>query len=358
MQIGLVGLPQAGKTTFFNLLTGANCSTDYTGADEVHSGSAVVPDVRIDFLESLYKPRKKTYARIEFKDIPGVRMGESAARATRLLDEARGADALVQVVRAFTSKEVAAMVGAPAPYRDLTDYSAELLLADMDAVEKRLARIKHAPKVKKDAAAQVAVLERLLEALGEERLVSSVQLNESDRQLLAGQNFLSEKPFIAVINLDEAQLATGSCPDRKEILDYTAPKGIPVLEICAQVEMEISRLSPGEQVEFLKDLQLNESGLGRLSRTVYEHLGLVSFFTVGEDEVKAWTVQKGTPARQAAGKVHSDIERGFIRAEIFHYADIAHWGSAARVKEMGLFRLEGKEYLVKDGDIINFRFNV
>ena len=358
MQIGLVGLPQAGKTTFFNLLTGANLPTDFTGVGEVHTGIAVVPDPRLDFLAAYYKPHKTTYARIEFKDIPGTRRQESAARASQLLDEARNADALVLVVRAFNNPAVSAVAGEPAPLRDLLDYRTELLLADMDAVEKRIDRIKNAKKIKKDAAEQLELLERILNALAQEQPVSSVPLSESDRILLAGQNFLSEKPLILAVNLDEAQLLSGQYPERDELLNYTAQHQIPVIEICAQIEMEINRLSPEEQGEFLSELKLTESGIGRLARTAYERLGLLSFFTVGPDEVKAWTVRRGTPARQAAGKVHSDFERGFIRAEVFHFDDLKQLGSVAQVKEKGLFRLEGKDYPVKAGDIITFRFNI
>jgi ribosome-binding ATPase len=359
LEIGLVGLPQAGKTTFFNLLTGLNQPTGYNPAAEVHTGSAVVPDERINFLASLYKPRKTIYARIIFNDIPGARMNESGGRAAKLLDEARAADALVQVVRAFRgSEDSAASSVEPTPYRDLTDYGAELLLADMDVVEKRIDRIKNSSKIKKDALEQLAVLERLLGALEQEQPVSSVQLNPNEQEYLAGQAFLSEKPLIAAINIDESQLAASDYPQRQQVAAYAKQYGIPVIEICAQAEMEIGRLSPEERDEFMADLGLSESGLGRLARTAYERLGLISFFTVGDDEVRAWTVRRGATARQAAGKVHSDIERGFIRAEIFHYDDIFHHGSAAKVREAGLFRLEGKDYPVRDGDIINFRFNV
>lgn len=358
MQIGLVGLPLAGKTTFFNLLTGADHGTGLGGAGEVHTGSAGVPDPRIDFLASLYRPRKTTCARIQFKDIPGARMEDEGKRAARLLDEARNADALVQVVRAFRSDEVEAAAGEPAPFRELDGYRSELLLADMDALEKRIARIKDAPKVKKESAGQLAVLERVLSVLEEERPVSEAGLTAEERQLLAGQQFLSEKPLIIAVNVNEEQLAAGDYPQRDRVMEYARGSGILVIEICARVEMEIGRLSPGEREEFKADLGLEEPGLARLARAAYERLGLLSFFTVGDDEVRAWNIRRGTAARQAAGKVHSDIERGFIRAEVFHYDDLQRLSSAAKVREQGLFRLEGKGYPVHDGDIINFRFNV
>lgn len=358
MQIGLVGLPWSGKTTFFNLLTGLDLPTGYNPAAEVHTGSAVVPDERVDFLSTLYKPRKTTHARLTFNDIPGARMNESGARAATLLDEARSADLLVQVIRAFQGGAGAEHLADPAPHRDLVDYGTELLLADMDAVEKRIERIKNRPKVKKEAIEQLAVLERLLAALEQEQPLSSIQLSESEQDYLAGQAFLSEKPLIAAVNMDEEQLAAGNYPQREQLLAYAEQRGILVIEVCVQAEMEINRLSQEERGEFMADLGLSESGLGRLARTAYEQLGLISFFTVGDDEVRAWTVRRGSTARQTAGKIHTDLERGFIRAEVFHYDDLFRLGSAARVREAGLFRLEGKEYPVRDGDILNIRFNV
>lgn len=359
MQIGLVGLPLAGKTTFFNLLTGTEHETGFAGTTEVHLGTAVVPDSRIDFLSGLYKPRKTIYAQIQFKDIPGVDSGAGAAGlAARLLDEVRGADALVQVVRAFRAADVSAAVGGPDPFRELNDFAAELLLADMAAIETRMGRIKEARKMPKDAAAQLAVLERMLAALENEQPVSSVRLTGDEQLLMAGQVFLTEKPLILAVNIDEDQLAANDWPGREELEAYAAARGIPVFGICARMEMEISQLPPQDRAEFLKDLGLAQSGIGRLARAAYDALGLISFFTVGEDEVRAWTIRRGTAAKRAAGKVHSDIERGFIRAEVFHYDDLHAAGNVAGVREQGLFRLEGKEYAVRDGDIINFRFNV
>lgn len=359
LQIGLVGLPQAGKTTFFNLLTGLNQPTGFNPAAEVHTGSAVIPDERIDFLALLYKPRKTTYARITFNDIPGMRMNESGARAAKLLEEVRSADALVQVVHAFCNGNGGAGTsGEPTPYRDLADYNTELLLADMDAVEKRIDNIKNSKKIKKEAIEQLAVMEKLMNVLEQEQPLADLQLSPKEQEYLSGQPFLSEKPLIVALNIDENQLAAGEYPEREQVMTHAEHNVIPVIEICAQTEMEIGRLSPEEREEFMVDLGLSESGLGRLTRTAYDRLGLISFFTVGEDEVRAWTVRRGVTARQAAGKIHSDIERGFIRAEIFHYDDLLQHGSPVKVREAGLFRLEGKDYQVRDGDIINFRFNI
>lgn len=358
MQIGLVGLPLAGKTTLFNLLTGSSHVTGFGGGDEVHEGSVVVPDYRIDYLAALHKPPKIVHARIQFKDIPGAGVEDGAARAARLLDEARNADALVQVVRAFCSEEINSLAGEPSPLKELDDFKTGLLLADMDAVEKRIGRLKDARKIKKDTRAQMEVLEKVLRSLEEERPVNSVELSDEEKQLLAGQHFLTEKPLILVVNIDEKQLSSGEYPRKEELAIYSRNAGIYTVEICAQVEMEIGQLPPGEREEFMADLGLKEPGLTRLARAAYEFLGLISFFTIGKDEVRAWTVSRGTAALQAAGKVHSDMERGFIRAEVVRFDDLEQYGSITKVKERGLFRLEGKEYLVRDGDIINFRFNV
>lgn len=356
MQIGLVGMPRSGKTTLFNLLTGSEKPTGPGGSDEVHTGSAVVPDGRIDYLSRLYKPHKTTFARIEFKDIPGAKMEHSRARASRLLDEVRSADALVQVVRAFGA--TASAPDEPDPYSDLINYGSELLLADMDTLEKKLARLEDTAGKKGNTSGQVAVYKKLLSALENEQPVGSVSLSPAEKELLGDQVFLTGKPLFAVVNIDEDQMQNGIYPGKEKIESWAADKNLPLITVCAQVEMEISRLEPEEQNEFMKDYHLTESGLGRLARMVYDSLDLISFFTVGEDEVRAWTVKKGATAPLAAAKIHSDICRGFIRAEVFHFDDLYRLGSAQKVKEAGLFRLEGKDYVVRDGDIISFRFNI
>lgn len=359
LQIGLVGMPFGGKTTFFNLLTETEQGTGLSDSIEVHLGSAEIPDQRIEFLSKLYKPRKTTYAQIQFKDIPGVNSENSTPAVTaRLLDEVRSSDALVQVVRAFQSDLVSAAAGNPTPSKDLKDFQTELLLADIGLVETRIKRIKEAKKQPKDAASQADFLEVILSVLEEEKPVSSISVNEAEQAIIAGNNFLTEKPLILAVNIDEYQLAEGNYPEREKVISFATESGITLIEVCAQIEMEISRLQPEERVEFIKDLKLQESGISRLARAAYERLGLISFFTVGDDEVKAWTIRKGTTAQKAAGKIHSDLERGFIRAEVFHYNDLYELGSTPAVREKGLFRLEGKEYLVQDGDLISFRFNV
>lgn len=360
MQIGLAGLPLAGKTTFFNLLTGAEEETGLTNRGKSYTGSAIVPDQRIDYLTQIFKPKKETFAQIQFKDIPGVSSQNAAATslAGKYLDEVRTSDVLVQVIRAFNSDLVSSVAGEPNPFKDLSDFQTELLLADMAAVESRMARLKEARKPAKDLSVQLALFERIMNALENEQPLSSLALSDQEREILAGQDFLTEKPLIYVINIDEKQLNNKDYPGKEKIREYALAREIPLLEICAGLELEISRLLPEERAEFLSDLNLAETGLGSLARASYSKLGLVSFFTVGEDEVKAWTIRQGTTAQKAAGKIHSDLERGFIRAEVFHCDELFRLGSVAALREKGLFRLEGKDYLVKDGDIMAIRFNI
>ena len=358
MQIGLVGLPLTGKTTFFNLLTGAEMETGLSVRREIYTGSAELPDNRLDFLTGLYKPKKTVYAQIQIKDIPGVHRGESTGAAGRMLEEVRAADALVQVVRAFQDNTVTAVSGEPDPYGELTDFTTELALADLISVENRLSRLRDTRKPPADAPTRIVLLERILLALENGQRVGELELTPPEKNLLLEQNLLTEKPLIIAVNVDETQLSAGDYPGRERLYIFAAEHHIPVLEVCARIEMEINQLSPEERDEFMQDLGLAESGITRLARAAYKLLGLISFFTVGGDEVRAWTIHQGTEAKQAAGKVHSDMERGFIRAEVFHYDDLQNYGNAAAVKDKGLFRLEGKEYMVKDGDIINFRFNI
>ncbi|MGB4617717.1 MAG: GTPase, partial [Dethiobacteria bacterium] len=288
MKIGLVGFPQSGKTTLFNLLTGSG-HEDMPGAAEVHLGSAVVPDKRLDFLADLYKPRRSVPAQIQFKDIPGVSAEASAAFAARMLEEVRSSDLLVQVVRAFREEEVEAALGEPDPYRDLVEFRNELLLADMDFVEKRLTRLREARKIKGETARQIALLERILEGLEEEKSPGSLGFSDEEAALLAGQSFLSDKPWLAVLNVGEEFLGGEEYPGRDRAIAYAREQQIPLLEICARIEREISLLPPEEQAAFMADYGLTERGIDRLARKAYQCLGLISFFTVGEDEVRAWT---------------------------------------------------------------------
>lgn len=351
-----------GKTTIFNLLTGSGAETSnfLTGKTETNVGSARVPDYRVEFLSRLYRPRKTTYAQIQFADVPGLVRGSSQGQGVgnQFLNAIRNVDMIVHVVRTFVNPDVPHVDEGIDPLRDIDTIGMELLLADMEAVEKRIERIKGGKKIKNENALELEVMEKCLEALENEISIGRLELTEEEKQALRNHNFFTEKPLLLLVNTDEEQFKSQLYPGKEELTAYAGQRGLPSMEICGKIEMEISQL-PGEDRElFLADLGVSQSGVDRLARVVYDYLGLISFFTVGEDEVKAWTIRKGTEARRAAGKIHSDIERGFIKAEVVKYHDLENLGNMAKIKEKGLFRLEGKEYTVEDGDIINFRFNV
>lgn len=362
MQIGLVGLPMVGKTTIFNLVTNASAETSnfLTGKTETNVGTARVPDRRVDFLSNLYKPKSTKYAQIQFSDVPGLVRGSSQGKGVgnQFLDGIRNADLLVHVVRAFKNTDVPHVDGGIEPMRDIETINMELLFADMDLIDKRIQRIQGGKKITKEAAVELEVLKKCLSALENEVPLHQVELTEDERLSLRNYNFLTERPMIFVINTDEEQFKAKDYPQKAELEEMAAQRGLKMIEVCGLMEMEISQLAQEDRELFMSDLGIEELGVDRLSRAAYDFLGLISFFTVGEDEVKAWTIRKDTDAKRAAGKIHSDIERGFIRAEVVKYNDLVELGSMAKIKEKGLARLEGKEYIVQDGDIINFRFNV
>lgn len=362
MKIGLVGLPLVGKTTFFNLLTNAHAEISSFASGKVTSniGSAKIPDIRIDFLSKLYKPKKTTYAMIDFTDVPGLVSGAStgAGVGNQFLEDIRKVDALVHIVRAFENSEVLHIDGSIDPMRDIETVSLELLFADLGIIDNRIIRIKSGKKVTKENLAELEVLEKCKEGLENGLLIHQINLNEEEKELLKTFSFLSEKPMILAINIDEESLKSNSYPQREDIQKFAVERKLPVIEVCAKAEMEINELEEEDRLMFMEELNIKNSGIDVLASTTYDYQGLISFLTAGEDEVKAWTIRKGTDARKAAGKIHSDIERGFIRAEVVKFKDIEALGSMAKAKEKGLYRLEGKEYIVQDGDIINFRFNV
>ncbi len=355
MKIGLIGLPKSGKTTLFNLLTGSAVTTSRFdgGRAELHTGIARVPDSRVDRLSALFNPKKTTYASFEVVDLAGITKGERAGLETK---EFRNADALLHVVRGFTDPAL----GAPEPRRDIADLETELILADLEVVERRLERLEvslHKRRTETEAQEQ-AVLRRLKTELEAETSLRALPLGAEDTKLIRGFTFLSQKPILHCVNLDEkaqgdAALAT---------LGVTAYGGRPHSRVAwasAVIEAELAQLAGEEQQVFLKDLGLEAPALHRLLSECFALLGLISFFTVGEDEVRAWPIAAGTRAQEAAGTVHSDIARGFIRAEVTGYDElIAASGSFAEVRSRGQLRLEGKEYVVRDGEICHFRFNV
>jgi len=357
VKIGLIGLPRSGKTTLFNLLTGASVATSRfeTGRVELHTGVARVPDARVERLSSLFTPKKTTCASFEVVDLAGITKGERAGLETR---EFRAADALLHVVRAFDD----AALGGAEPQRDIVDLETELLLADLEVIERRLDRLEVSIRKRRTEGevAEQAVLRRLQGELEGEQPLRALALTADEARTTRGYTFLSEKPILHCINLHEKSVADG---DRVVAIhglgDIARRPRTRVGWVSAVIETEVAQLAGEEREAFLSDLGLREPAINRVLRDCYELLGLISFFTVGDDEVRAWSIPHGTRAQDAAAAVHSDIARGFIRAEVTSYDDLlAAHGSFAEVRAKGQLRLEGKDYTVQDGEICHFRFNV
>ena len=349
MKIGIVGFPRAGKTTLFNALTGLQAAVGgYGDPGKPNLGTIKVPDERIDRLSAIFTPRKTTYAEVVFVDFPGggERSGGVLDQAT--LVQMRDADALVQVLRGFPDP---VSQDAAAPARDVDAFKSELVLADLAIVEKRLER----SRKEKGKEAEVELLERCAAALEAETPLRRMALDAAQERALSGFGLLSRLPILVVLNVLEAEAAAPLPEAVRERLDAD---GVPALALCAQIEMEIGTLAAADRAAFLADLGVRESARDRFVQAAYALLELISFLTTGEDEVRAWPIRRGTAAVKAAGKIHSDIERGFIRAEVVAYDDFIGLGSEAKCREAGKLRLEGKEYIVRDGDIIHFRFNV
>lgn len=354
MQLGIIGMPSVGKTTIFELLTESKEKSLNSG--KANLGMARVPDTRIDFLSDLFKPKKTTYAQMEIVDIPGLLPGAEKATAM-FLDAVRKADALLHVVRVFDDKSVPSISDEINPLKDIETINYELLLADLDMIEKRIDRI-NSNKKKNLMQTELQLLDRLKTALENEIPLSSVDINSEEAEIMNTYQFLTSKPMLICLNVSEDQILSKMFEQRDELLAFAGNHKYPIVEVSASIEREIAELDGEERLLFMNEVGIEEAGIIKVTRSMYHLLGLISFCTVGEDEVKAWTIEKGTVARKAAGKIHSDIERGFIRAEVVEYQDLKDLRSMAAVKEKGLFRLEGKEYPVKDGDIIHFRFNV
>jgi GTP-binding protein YchF len=360
MKVAIVGLGQVGKTALFGALTRQPVNVGVASYSDASSIAVVdVPDPRVDRLIEMFQPRKQTRAAVEFVDGGAGGSGKGGRFGPQFLQEIRQSDALVTVLRAFTSSSVPEPDGGLDPLRDYRDLEAELILADLDLVEKRLERMEKQDRSKVKSAQgglEKEALLRIKDHLDAERTLASFELTKEEDEALRHLEFTSRKPIVIVANVGEDDLADGSTR-LEELRKWAERSGTPVLEICAAVELEVSQLSPEEEAEFLEALGVTEIGRDRLIRTVYELLGLQSFFTVGEDEVRAWTIRKGDNAVTAAGKIHSDLARGFIRAEVISYDGMITAGGTKQAKEQGLFRLEGKTYIVQDGDILNIRFN-
>ncbi len=345
MKAGLVGYSQTGKTTLFNALTGQSAQTGGGGRGE-NIGTIKVPDARIDALSAIFKPKKTIYAEVIFVDVPGPR-GKGGGFDGSTLASLREADALVLVLRGF----VALDGSEPDPTRELADFESELILNDLVVVERRLERLK-----KENAStAERQVLERCFTALSEEQPLRLLELSAEEERAISSFAFLSRRPVLVVLNTPEGEVAAPLPPG---LAEAAQARQLGVMAACAEIEAEIAALPADEQKEFLADLGLEDAASARLIRGAYALLDYISFFTVGEDEVRAWTVGRGSKAPRAAGRVHSDIERGFIRAEVMKYDEFIEVGSEAKMKSLGKLRVEGKEYVVEDGDIMHFRFNV
>ena len=350
MKVGITGFPRAGKTTLYNALTGLSAEVGgFHSGREPAMAVVKVPDPRVDALSEIVHPREKKYAEIDFLDFPPSQE-RKAALETQSLAQMREVDALAQVVMAFADPMADE---PPAPLRDLKAFQAELILADLAVVEKRLERIRK--ETGKDHKRESDLLARCQRTLEDERPLRNLEFLPEEEGLLSGFAFLSAKPLLVVYNADETALQE---PVPEDVREYARTEDLTVVPVCGKLEMEVAQLDPEERAEFLSELGLAETARDRFIRQAYEHLRLMSFFTAGPTEVRAWTIPRGTPAVKAAGKIHSDIERGFIRAEVISYEDYVEHRGEAGCRSAGKLRLEGKGYVVQDGDVMHIRFNV
>ena len=365
MKLGIVGLPNVGKSTLFNSLTKAGAeSANYPFCTiDPNVGVVTVPDERLKLLGDFYHSKKVTPAVIEFVDIAGLVKGASKGEGlgNQFLANIREVDAIVHVVRCFEDSNVVHVDGSIDPLRDIETINLELVFSDLEILERRIAKVTKTARMDKEAAKELAFLEKVKAHLEEGQLAITLETeNEDEDAWLATYNLLTAKPVIYAANVAEDDIADDGANNQyvQAVREYAAKQNSEVFVICAQIEEEISELDEDERKMFLEDLGLTESGLEKLVRASYHLLGLMSFLTAGEDETRAWTIKIGTKAPQAAGKIHTDFERGFIKAEVVNYQDLLDCGSYAGAREKGLVRMEGKEYVVQDGDVILFRFNV